>query len=164
MSFSTWSQRYPDKLGLIKSHPAISMIIAGLSCFYAITLLTSYLFGVKVPYVGYRSLFEPTWFVRLRFVWAGGSIISEGYQKFKTSLFQVRKIGTDIIIIPPNYVDEVRKLSQDNTRSVEPFIHDFAGGIHPWAGVSTERSAKQSYSAEVDTKAGFIDSGHEGGV
>ncbi|KAI8648839.1 Ent-kaurene oxidase [Fusarium sp. Ph1] len=127
MSFSTWSQRYPDKLGPIKSHPAISIIIAGLSCFYAITLLTSYLFGVKVPYVGYRSLFEPTWFVRLRFVWAGGSIISEGYQKFKTSLFQVRKIGTDIIIIPPNYVDEVRKLSQDNTRSVEPFIHDFAG-------------------------------------
>ncbi|KAK7418724.1 hypothetical protein QQX98_003742 [Neonectria punicea] len=56
-----------------------------------------------------------------------GSIISGGYEKFKTSIFQVRKLGTDIVIIPPNYIDEVRKLSQDNTRSVEPFINDFAG-------------------------------------
>lgn len=47
--------------------------------------------------------------------------------QFKDSIFQVRKLGTDIVIIPPNYIDEVRKLSQDKTRSVEPFINDFAG-------------------------------------
>lgn len=39
----------------------------------------------------------------------------------------MRKLGTDIVIIPPNHIDEVRKLSQDKTRSVEPFINDFAG-------------------------------------
>ena len=42
-------------------------------------------------------------------------------------MFQVRRIGTDVVIISPKYVDEIRKLSQDNTRSVEPFLHDFAG-------------------------------------
>lgn len=47
--------------------------------------------------------------------------------KFKDSMFQVRRIGTDILIISPKYVDEIRKLSGDSTRSVEPFINDFAG-------------------------------------
>ncbi|KAG6025447.1 hypothetical protein E4U40_002670 [Claviceps sp. LM458 group G5] len=46
---------------------------------------------------------------------------------FRSSIFQIRKLGTDIVIIPPNYIDEVRKLSKDKTRSVEPFIDDFAG-------------------------------------
>ncbi|KAI1874888.1 uncharacterized protein JN550_002317 [Neoarthrinium moseri] len=54
-------------------------------------------------------------------------MIQEGYHKFKDSIFQVRRIGTDILIIPPKYVDEIRKLSGDNIRSVEPFINDFAG-------------------------------------
>ncbi|KAG5978524.1 hypothetical protein E4U55_006093 [Claviceps digitariae] len=82
---------------------------------------------VKVPIVGYRCRLEPTWFVRLRFIWAGGSIVREGYEKFRSSIFQIRKLGTDIVIIPPNYVDEVRRVSKDKTRSVEPFINDFAG-------------------------------------
>ncbi|KAF4986043.1 hypothetical protein FDECE_16157 [Fusarium decemcellulare] len=122
-----WLPLNPDKLPPIDSHIAIYIALAALSSSYITSLLTSYFFGVKVPFVGYRSLLEPTWFVRLRFVWAGGSIINEGYKKFKSSIFQVRKLGTDIVIIPPNYIDEVRKLSQDNTRSVEPFINDFAG-------------------------------------
>lgn len=47
--------------------------------------------------------------------------------KFKSAIFQIRKLGTDIVIIPPHYIDEVRKLSKDTARSVEPFFHDFAG-------------------------------------
>ncbi|KAG6091830.1 hypothetical protein E4U31_007197 [Claviceps sp. LM219 group G6] len=82
---------------------------------------------VKVPVLGYRCMLEPTWFVRLRFVWTGGSIVRDGYERFRSSIFQIRKLGTDIVIIPPNYIDEVRKLSKDKTRSVEPFIDDFAG-------------------------------------
>lgn len=46
--------------------------------------------------------------------------------KLKNSMFQIRRIGTDILVVSPKYLDEIRKISGDNTRSVEPFIHDFA--------------------------------------
>lgn len=42
-------------------------------------------------------------------------------------MFQVRRLGTDIVVLSPKYVEEVRKLSRDKTRSVEPFLHDFTG-------------------------------------
>ncbi|KAF5713247.1 ent-kaurene oxidase [Fusarium mundagurra] len=115
-----------DEIPLMDIHWLIYVAFGAWICSYVIHVLSSPS-TVKVPFVGYRSVFEPTWFLRLRFVWEGGSIISQGYNKFKVSIFQVRKLGTDIVIIPPNYIDEVRKLSQDKTRSVEPFINDFAG-------------------------------------
>jgi len=37
--------------------------------------------GVKTPYVGYRSVFEPAWLVRLRFSHGARPMINEGYQK-----------------------------------------------------------------------------------
>ncbi|WKT43969.1 Cytochrome P450, E-class, group I [Fusarium oxysporum f. sp. vasinfectum] len=115
-----------DGIPLMDVHWLIYVAFGAWLCSYVIHVLLSSS-TVKVPFVGYRSIFEPTWLLRLRFVWEGGSIISQGYNKFKDSIFQVRKLGTDIVIIPPNHIDEVRKLSQDKTRSVEPFINDFAG-------------------------------------
>ncbi|EWY92040.1 hypothetical protein FOYG_08946 [Fusarium oxysporum NRRL 32931] len=115
-----------DRIPLMGVHWLIYVAFGAWLCSYVIHVLLSSS-TVKVPFVGYRSVFEPTWLLRLRFVWEGGSIISQGYNKFKDSIFQVRKLGTDIVIIPPNHIDEVRKLSQDKTRSVEPFINDFAG-------------------------------------
>ncbi|KAG6040947.1 hypothetical protein E4U41_006538 [Claviceps citrina] len=106
---------------------AIGIILTGLLCFYLIELTSLRSPRVQVPVVGYRCMLEPTWFVRLRFIWAGGSIVRDGYERYKSSIFQIRKLGTDIVIIPPNHIDEVRRLSKDSTRSVEPFINDFAG-------------------------------------
>lgn len=40
---------------------------------------------VKAPYVGYRSWFEPTWLVQLRYFASANSIISEGYKKVHRS-------------------------------------------------------------------------------
>ncbi|TXC01835.1 hypothetical protein FocTR4_00009376 [Fusarium oxysporum f. sp. cubense] len=108
-----------DGIPLMDVHWLIYVAFGAWLCSCVIHVLLSSS-TVKVPFVGYRSVFEPTWLLRLRFVWEGGSIISQGYNK-------VRKLGTDIVIIPPNHIDEVRKLSQDKTRSVEPFINDFAG-------------------------------------
>ena len=54
-------------------------------------------------------------------------LITHNLVKFKDSMFQVRRIGADILILSPSYINEIRKLSQDTTRSVEPFIHDFVG-------------------------------------
>jgi hypothetical protein len=37
--------------------------------------------GIKAPYAGYRSWFEPTFLVRARFFANAQSIISSGYKK-----------------------------------------------------------------------------------
>ncbi|KAG6309171.1 hypothetical protein E4U44_007325 [Claviceps purpurea] len=109
------------------SHHVVFIILIGLIFYYLVEFTIFRRTRVKVPVLGYRCILEPTWFVRLRFVWTGGSIVRSGYESFRSSIFQIRKLGTDIVIIPPNYIDEVRKLTKDKTRSVEPFIHDFAG-------------------------------------
>ncbi|QUC21856.1 uncharacterized protein UV8b_06097 [Ustilaginoidea virens] len=83
--------------------------------------------SVEAPYAGYRTFWEPTWLVRLRFVWAAPTIIHQGYSQFKDSLFQIRRIGADILVLSPKHVEEVRSLSKDKTRSVEPLFHDFVG-------------------------------------
>ncbi|KAG6265049.1 hypothetical protein E4U48_006085 [Claviceps purpurea] len=109
------------------SHHVVRIILFCLIFNYLVEFAISRSTRVKVPVLGYRCILEPTWFVRLRFIWNGGSIVRDGYERFRSSIFQIRKLGTDIVIIPPNYIDEVRKLSKDKTRSVEPFINDFAG-------------------------------------
>ncbi|KAF5024599.1 hypothetical protein F66182_3362 [Fusarium sp. NRRL 66182] len=95
-------------------------------------LVHSIFWGIDAPVVGHRSILEPAGLVRLRFALKGPSMIQAGREsdpalKFKDSMFRVRRIGSDILIVSPKYVDEIRKLSKDNTRSIEPFIHDFAG-------------------------------------
>ena len=37
--------------------------------------------GMKVPFVGFRSAFEPSWLVRLRFSRGALPMVQEGYRK-----------------------------------------------------------------------------------
>ena len=48
-------------------------------------------------------------------------------KQFKSSMFKIRRIGTDVLIVSNNYAEEIRTLSKDANRSIEPFLHDFAG-------------------------------------
>lgn len=63
------------------SYYTIYMILISLVLCYLFDIASCRIPRVKVPVVGYRCIFEPTWFVRLRFVWAGGSIVREGYKQ-----------------------------------------------------------------------------------
>ncbi|KAF2756144.1 cytochrome P450 [Pseudovirgaria hyperparasitica] len=98
------------------------------SLLYVFNLL-KYSFEEKVnaPVVGHRHPLEPQWLVRLRFVRGSRSILHEGYSKFKESMFQIRRIGTDVLVISPKILEEIRSISRDKVNSVEPFIHDFVG-------------------------------------
>jgi hypothetical protein len=69
-----------DGIPLMDIHWMIYVAFGAWLCSLAIHVLSSPS-TVKVPFVGYRSVFEPTWFLRLPFVWEGGSIISQGYNK-----------------------------------------------------------------------------------
>ncbi|KAG8631970.1 hypothetical protein KVT40_001110 [Elsinoe batatas] len=85
--------------------------------------------SVPAASAGSHSIFEPTWLDRLRFIRDSRTVIERGYSKFKDTIFKVHKVGADIIIVTPKYVEEIRRLSRDTGRSIEPFIHDFAGEL-----------------------------------
>nr|CAP07652.1 P450 monooxygenase [Sphaceloma manihoticola] len=85
--------------------------------------------SVPAASAGSHSILEPLWLARLRFIRDSRFIIGQGYSKFKDTIFKVTKVGADIIVVAPKYVEEIRRLSRDTGRSVEPFIHDFAGEL-----------------------------------
>ncbi|KAF2129173.1 Ent-kaurene oxidase [Dothidotthia symphoricarpi CBS 119687] len=87
------------------------------------------LYGVRAPIVGHRSIFEPAWLVRLRFIRGSRSILQDGYNQFKDSMFKIRRIGTDVLILSNKNIDELRASSRDVESSVEPFIDDFVGNL-----------------------------------
>ncbi|KAF1921228.1 Ent-kaurene oxidase [Ampelomyces quisqualis] len=84
---------------------------------------------VKAPVVGHRGVFEPTWLLRLRFIRGSRSILQNGYDEFKDSIFKIRKLGTDILMLPSERIEELRSITHDKESSVEPFMHDFAGEL-----------------------------------
>ncbi|KAF2198781.1 putative cytochrome P450 [Delitschia confertaspora ATCC 74209] len=63
---------------------------------------------VNAPYHGYRSRFEPTFFVQSRYVLNAKNIIASGYKKYKDTPFVIRRYDTDISVLPKKYLDEIR--------------------------------------------------------
>ena len=62
-----------------------SLVVLICSGLFLLSCLRSVLEGVfssvKAPVVGHRSVFEPKWLVRLRYVRGSRKILSEGYGK-----------------------------------------------------------------------------------
>ncbi|PYI01871.1 hypothetical protein BO78DRAFT_423103 [Aspergillus sclerotiicarbonarius CBS 121057] len=71
------------------------------------------IFSLGAPVVGYRSILEPTWLVRRRVIRGNRWILAEGYERFKDTVFKVRRVGTDILIVSSKYMDEIRTLTCD---------------------------------------------------
>jgi hypothetical protein len=84
--YQAWPQYLGLRLPALEIHWVVYMVFAAWLSSYLIHYFTSP--AVDVPFVGYRSPLEPTWFVRLRFVWKGGSIVSDGYKKVSTSAYR----------------------------------------------------------------------------
>lgn len=90
MNTTTWPQWFPFEPGQFEQmEPSViaAITLGMLFCLYLGRILNSFLFGVKAPFVGYRSFFEPTWLLRLRFVWSGPSIINEGYRLVSKTVY-----------------------------------------------------------------------------
>ncbi|KAI1136023.1 cytochrome P450 [Hypoxylon sp. FL0543] len=60
------------------------------------------------PVHGYKSIFEPTWLLRARFIFGSKEIIRSGYEIFKEKPFIVRRNDVDITVLPIKYLEEVR--------------------------------------------------------
>ncbi|KAK8103052.1 cytochrome P450 monooxygenase [Apiospora sp. TS-2023a] len=79
-----------------------------------LVLANAFLFRTKSPTLagaqvyGYRSAWEPTLWLQIRFVTSANSIIHSAYQKLKHAPFVLRRYDTDITILPRKYLDEMR--------------------------------------------------------
>ncbi|ROW08498.1 hypothetical protein VMCG_03255 [Cytospora schulzeri] len=60
------------------------------------------------PVHGYRSIFEPTFWLQIRFTTSAYDIIDSGYKKLKNVPFVLRRYDTDITVLPIKYLDEMR--------------------------------------------------------
>lgn len=49
--------------------------------------------------------------------------------QFKDSIFKIRRIGADVLLLPSERIEELRTLTRDVESSVEPFMNDFAGEL-----------------------------------
>ncbi|POS72957.1 hypothetical protein DHEL01_v208647 [Diaporthe helianthi] len=60
------------------------------------------------PIHGYRSIFEPTLWLQIRFTKGAFDIIESGYKKLKDIPFVLRRYDTDITVLPIKYLEEMR--------------------------------------------------------
>lgn len=58
----------------------ILLLVSGLIAYCIISIIRSSFSEIKAPFVGYRSNWEPTWLLRLRFIRGSMPIIGEGYK------------------------------------------------------------------------------------
>ncbi|KAJ5726101.1 cytochrome P450 [Penicillium malachiteum] len=77
---------------------------------YCLSFAWTSIFGYKFPVVGVKSLWEPIMMSNFRFFRSGGTVLQEGYRAFRDKIFQFRRAGTYMLVLPPKYVDEIRKL------------------------------------------------------
>ncbi|KAF2198556.1 cytochrome P450 monooxygenase [Delitschia confertaspora ATCC 74209] len=82
---------------------------------------------VKAPFVGYRTWFEPTFLVRLRFVKNAREILTSGYEKYKDGIFIVRRNDADILVLSNKYLDEIRLLPNTVLSSVASQVNNLVG-------------------------------------
>jgi hypothetical protein len=77
---------FPPDLQKIEQTNLIVLCCSGLFVLlYLKSIVQNALFSVKAPVIGHRSIFEPEWLVRVRFVRGSREILREGYSKVSTA-------------------------------------------------------------------------------
>ncbi|EXL39546.1 hypothetical protein FOCG_17858 [Fusarium oxysporum f. sp. radicis-lycopersici 26381] len=90
-------------------------------------VLNALIFDIKAPKVGYRRFWEPRWLVGLRFARNSAPMVSEGYHKYKGRMFKVLRNDSDILVLPPKYVNELRDMSEDKISSTDANLRNMVG-------------------------------------
>ncbi|KAJ3493328.1 hypothetical protein NLG97_g4803 [Lecanicillium saksenae] len=86
------------------------------------------------PFEGYRSVFEPTFWLRGRFTTGGYSIIENGYKKFNNIPFVIRRYDTDITILPIKYLDELRLVPKSKLNGKIAQVKNL---VPKWTGIES---------------------------
>lgn len=123
--------------------PAIQVILAILVLVICTSLYWKPSAVIDVPYVGYRSSWEPRFLAQIRYTFSASSMISEGYKKvcglpigacsrtrqisndsqqWKDSLFQISRYDGDVLILSRNYLDDLHNRPPQELSAIHGLI------------------------------------------
>nr|BAM84045.1 cytochrome P450 monooxygenase [Tolypocladium album] len=83
--------------------------------------------GVPAPFAGYRSPLEPAIVAKTRYAFAASDIISEGYAKWKSSMYKISRHGGDVVVLSRKYIDELQNAPHERLSSIKGLIKNFGG-------------------------------------
>lgn len=83
--------------------------------------------GHKVPLVGLHNVFEHRLMANFRFFRDAATVINDGYSQFKDSAFKFARADTDMLVLPPKYVDELRVLPASVASPTVAHAHNLMG-------------------------------------
>ncbi|QKX63436.1 uncharacterized protein TRUGW13939_10606 [Talaromyces rugulosus] len=126
MVFVRTYQAYPLSENVSSSTivPIVSFIVI---IIYLLSLLWSEVFGYKVPVFGIKSLWEPIVVSNFRFFRHAEDVLVEGYRASKGEIFQFRRADTNMLVLPPKHVDDIRKLPNDVASPTVAHVHNLMG-------------------------------------
>ncbi|KAF1942790.1 putative cytochrome P450 [Clathrospora elynae] len=70
--------------------------------------------NVKAPVAGRSSWLTPSFLLRYRFCRNASSVIAQGYNQGKTSMFRLLCTDMDLLVVSPKYVNELRSLPESD--------------------------------------------------
>ncbi|PYH91567.1 cytochrome P450 [Aspergillus ellipticus CBS 707.79] len=94
---------------------------------YCLSFVWSQIFGYKVPVFGVKSLWEPIMMSNFRFFLRAEDVLVEGYRACKDRMFQFRRADTDMLVLPPKYVEDIRKLPNTVASPTVAHVHNLMG-------------------------------------
>ncbi|KAJ5636932.1 cytochrome P450 [Penicillium longicatenatum] len=118
------------EISLVTKDGPSSLILtmsALLTTFYLLSFGWSQIFGFKVPVFGVKSLWEPIVVSNFRFFLRAEEILTQGYNACKDTMFQFRRADTDMLVLPPKYVDDIRKLPNHVASPTVAHVHNLMG-------------------------------------
>ncbi|KAF2641486.1 cytochrome P450 monooxygenase-like protein [Massarina eburnea CBS 473.64] len=95
---------------------------------YAFSILSMHLGGPKVPLVGLRSIFESRYLANWRFFRNAGSVLNLGYGKFHNQAWKFARADTDMLVLPSQYVEELRSLPSQVASPTVAHAFNLSGG------------------------------------
>ena len=104
---------------LFEKERTFRYIIVTVASSLLISLIINNVNKVKAPYVGYRGFWEPTFWLRIRFMFEARTMVQEGYRKFRDSMFVVCRMDTDMLIVSNKYVEELRSIPHSKLGAIE---------------------------------------------
>ncbi|KAF2183915.1 cytochrome P450 [Zopfia rhizophila CBS 207.26] len=90
---------------------SVSTVLAICLSAYFLSILSMHFRGPKVPLFGPRNKFELRYLVNWRFFNDAASFLNAGYAKFSDRAWKFARADTDMLVLPPKYVNELRSLS-----------------------------------------------------
>nr|Q15FB6.1 RecName: Full=Cytochrome P450 monooxygenase ltmJ; AltName: Full=Lolitrem B biosynthesis cluster 3 protein J [Epichloe festucae var. lolii]ABF20221.1 P450 monooxygenase [Epichloe festucae var. lolii]AFO85405.1 P450 monooxygenase [Epichloe festucae] len=88
---------------------------------------------MRAPFVGYRWPFEPTFWVRMRFIFQSLGMMTEGYSKFKDSMFKITTNDADWLVLSQRYLDDLQSLPAERLSHTDALVTMWGSSHSPFA-------------------------------